>query len=93
MVVVVVAAIVFAVFRARSYWGLAGLVPFGITALVALLGSGESGPLTRRRTFWVGMAGTLVLPFLVAISLNYAMWGYFMSRPSVDGRIVEARQI
>ena len=37
--------------------------------------------------------GTLLLPFLVSILINHQMWGYFVSRPSVDPRIVQARRI
>ena len=68
--------------------GLVSLVPFTITALVTRFGWGPS-------RYWlpllVGSLGTLLLPFLVAIWLNHEMWGYFVYRPAVDGRIVSAR--
>ncbi len=90
MVAVVLAAILLAVFRARSLMGLVTLLPFGITALIARSGS---SPSVRRRALWVGAVGTLLLPFLAAIWINHEMWGYYVSRPAVDRRIVEARQI
>ena len=42
---------------------------------------------------WAGAAGTLLLPFLAAIWLNHEMWGYYVSRPDLDRRIVEARRV
>ncbi len=90
MVAVVLAAILLAVIRVRSFMGLVAFLPFGITALIARLGS---SPSVYRRALWVGVVGTVLLPFLVAIWINHEMWGYYVSRPAVDRRIVEARQI
>jgi hypothetical protein len=84
------AAILLAVFRLGSFAGLAALLPFGITAIVARL---SGGPSAYRPALWVGAAGTLLLPFLAAIWINHQMWGYFVSRPAVDRRIVNAHQI
>ena len=33
------------------------------------------------------------LPFLAAIWINHQMWGYYVARPALDRRIVEARQV
>jgi hypothetical protein len=90
LLTVALVAILLAVFRAGSFMGLLALLPFGITALIARLGS---SPSARRRALWAGAAGTLLLPFLAAIWLNHGMWGYYVSRPDVDRRIVEARQV
>jgi hypothetical protein len=83
-------AILLAVFRLGSLAGLFALLPFGITAIIARL---SGGPSAYRQALWVGAAGTLLLPFLAAIWINHQMWGYFLSRPAVDRRIVNARQI
>ncbi|MDR3622449.1 MAG: hypothetical protein P4L85_24070 [Paludisphaera borealis] len=90
MVAVVLAAILLAVFRAGSLMGLAALFPFAITAIIA--GSGSS-PSVRRWALSVGAVGVLLVPFLVAIWINHEMWGYYVSRPDVDRRIVNARRI
>jgi hypothetical protein len=84
------AAILLAVFRLGSFAGLVALVPLGITALIARL---SAGPSASRQALWVGAAGTLLLPFLAAIWINQQLWGFFVSRPAVDRRIVNARQI
>ena len=47
----------------------------------------------HRQALWVGAVGTLLLPFLAAICVNHEVWGYYLSRPALDRRIVEARQI
>jgi hypothetical protein len=83
-------AILLAVFRLGSFAGLFALLPFGITAIIARL---SGGPSAYRQALWVGAAGTLLLPFLAAIWINDQMWGYFVSRPAVDRRIVNAHQI
>jgi hypothetical protein len=90
MAAVVVAAIMLAVFRFGSFTGLVALVPMGVTAIIARFGSSRA---EKRLAFWLGAAGTLALPFVVAIWMNYAIWGYYLARPAVDPRIVEARQI
>ena len=90
MGIVASSAILLAVFRLGSFAGLVALLPLAITAIVARLGGGPSG---YRQALWVGAAGTLLLPFLAAIWLNYLMWGYFVTRPPVDRRIVNSRQI
>lgn len=90
MMVVLVVAILLAVFRAGSYMGLAGLVPFGITAVLARPASDLP---EYRRALAVGAAGTLLLPFLIAIWINEGLWGYYVSRPALDRRIVEAGRI
>src|SRR5262245_52759025 len=87
---VALAAILLAVFRLGSFAGLVALLPFGITALIARL---SAGPSAYRQALGVGAAGTLLLPFLAAIWINHQMWGYLVSRPSVDRRIVNTRQI
>jgi hypothetical protein len=84
------AAILLAVFRLGSLAGLFALLPFGITAIIARL---SGGPSAYRQALRVGAAGTLLLPFLAAIWINHQMWGYFLSRPAVDRRIVNAHQI
>jgi hypothetical protein len=89
MFAVVMAAVLLAVLRASSIT-LVALIPFGITALVARLGS---SPPAFRRALCAGAVGTLLLPSLAAIWINHEMWGYYVSRPAVDRRIVEARQI
>ena len=89
MVAVVLAAILLAVFRV-SPGSLVALVPFGITALIA---RSRSSPSARRKALCVGAIGTLLLPFFAAICFNHSMWGYYVNRPGVDRRIVEARQV
>ncbi len=84
------AAILVAVFRFHSYMGLFALVPFGIAVLIAQSGLSLS---LRRRALRVGAVGTLLLPFLAAIWINHELWGYYVSRPAVDRRIVEAGQV
>ena len=90
MATVSLAAILLAVFRFGSFRGLVALLPLGVTALISLLGSSQS---ERRYALGLGAAGTLVLPFLAAIWINHQMWGYYVARPALDRRIVEARQI
>ena len=90
LLTVAVVAILLAVFRAGSFMGLLALVPFGITLRTAQSGAPA---LARRHALWAGAAGTLLLPFLVAVWLNHGLWGYYISRPDVDRRIVEARKI
>jgi hypothetical protein len=90
MMVVLVVAILLAVYRAGSFLGLAALLPFGITATIARR---ESGPSGYRRALAVGAAGTLLIPFLMAIWINGGLWGYYVSRPALDRRIVEASRI
>lgn len=90
MAAVVFVAIFLAIFRAYSFMGFVAILPLGITSLIAR--SGPS-PSARRRAIWVGALGTLLLPFLAAIWINREMWGYYVSRPAVDRRIVETRQI
>ena len=90
MVYVAVAAALLGVFRLGSFAGLVALLPFGITAFVARWESSKS---RYRPVLCAGVIGTLLLPFLVAVWINQQMWGYFVSRPAVDRRIVEARQI
>jgi hypothetical protein len=67
MFAVVFVAILLTVFRAFSLMGVIVLIPFAIAAFIAPLGS---SPLVRRRLLWVGVAGTLLLPFLFAILIN-----------------------
>jgi hypothetical protein len=90
MVVVIVAAVIVTLYRAGSFWGLAILVPFGMTAAFSLL---ERGPWRRRRTLGAAVVGTLIVPFLLAIGGNWIAWGYPLSRPGVDRRIVEALRV
>jgi hypothetical protein len=90
MVAIVVLAILFALFRAFSFVGVVALVPFGIAAVVAW---SASNPPAHRRALAIGVIGTLLLPFLAAIWINHEMWGYYMRRPSVERRIVEATDI
>ena len=90
MVYVAVAAALLGVFRLGSFAGLIALLPFGITALGARWESSQS---RYRPALCAGVIGTLLLPFLVAIWINREMWGYLVSRPAVDRRIVEARRI
>ena len=90
MVVVASAAIVMAVFRVWRDLIRVELLPFGITALMAGMGW---NPSARRQALCVGAVGTLVLPFLAAAWSNHDQWGYYWSRPAVDRRIVQARQI
>jgi hypothetical protein len=90
MAAVVVAALLLAVFRFGSFFGLVALVPLGITSLVARLGSSRA---VRWLAFSLGATGTLVLPFLAAIWANNEEWGYYVARPVVDWRIVEVRQV
>ena len=66
------------------------LLPLGATALISRRGSSQS---VRRRALLVGVTGSLVLLFLAAIGLSHVVWGYFLSRPAVDRRIVEASKI
>ena len=90
MLAVMAAAVLVAVFRAYSLWGIFALLPFTITALIARFGSSGHA---RRQALAVGAIGTLSFPFLSAIVVNRQLWGYFVSRPSLDQRIVQAVQI
>ena len=90
MATVSLAAILLAVFRFGPFGGLVALLPLGVTAITSRLGSSQS---ERRCTLGLGVAGTLVLPFLTAIWINYQMWGYTVTRPGLDRRIALARQI
>lgn len=90
MIAVVAVAVGLSVYRAFWFWGFVALAPFGLSAL--------DSPLERNRSVrgWVllvGVLGTLVLPFLVAIAINHDLWGYYLSKPPVDRKIVEARSI
>ena len=90
MIAVVAVAVGLSVYRAFWFWGFVALTPFGIAAL--------DSPPARNRSVrgWVlvvGVLGTLVMPFLVAIAINHDLWGYYISRPPVDRRIIEARSI
>jgi hypothetical protein len=90
MATVSLAAILLAVFRFGSFRGLVALLPLGVTALISRLGSSQS---ERRYALGLGVAGTLLLPFLAAIWINHLMWGYYVTRPGLDRRIALARQI
>lgn len=90
MAAVILVAILLAVFRAGSFMGLAALSPFVLTVITARSKSSRSA---QRRPFWIGVFGTLLLPFVAAVWINHEMWGYFVSRPDVDRRIVDARRI
>lgn len=83
MIVILVVALVLAVFRLGSWAGLGAIVPFGFTAMLARIGSGP-GRADYRPTLLIAAAGTLVIPFLVAIAINRATWGYFLERPGLD---------
>jgi hypothetical protein len=90
MIAIVVVAAVLAVFRSFSYGGLVCLTPFCGTWLTSRFGK---TPSERRIALVAGAIGTLLLPALAAFGLNYIIWGYFVRRPAVDRRIVEAQSI
>ncbi len=92
MILILVVALVLAVFRLGSWAGLGTLVPFGFTAILARIRSGPGRP-DYRPTLLIAVAGTLLIPFLVAIAINYAIWGYFLDRPRLDHRIAEAVRV
>jgi hypothetical protein len=90
MLAIIATAILLAIFRAFGFNGLLALTPFGISALLALFPSSAS---TRRTALAVGALGALLLPLLAAIWLNYTLWGFFIKRPALDRRIVDAKRI
>lgn len=92
MTLILAVALVLAAFRLWSWAGLGALVPFGFTAILARIGSGPGRP-DYRPTLGIAAAGTLLIPFVIAIAINYAIWGYFLDRPGLDRRIVEAVRV
>lgn len=56
MIVILVVALVLAVFRLGSWDGLGAIVPFGFTAMLARIGSGpgRDGRITVRRSWSAG---------------------------------------
>jgi hypothetical protein len=88
---VALASLVIAPCRSLGVVGLAASAPFLVTGLVARVGS--SSRRCRRWLLGTAVVGTLILPFLAAITVNHAIWGYFVARPSVDSRIVGAQKV
>ena len=69
----------------------------GLTYLVAMA-AGHLATRKRRRMHPANIllaviGGTLVLAFLVAIVVSKQLWGYYLYRPSLDGRIVNVRKV
>jgi hypothetical protein len=91
MAIVLLAAVVLAEWRALGVAGLIASAPFLLAVFVARVGS--SSPRALRWTLASAFGGSLLLPFLAAITVNHAIWGYFVARPSVDSRIVRAQKV
>ena len=90
MVAVALVAIVLAVFRACAQPPAAGARDVRDCGLDGPIGINS---VRAWRVLLVAPVGTLLLPFLAAIWFNHERWGYYFSRPPLDQRIVEARQI
>jgi hypothetical protein len=70
-----------------------GLIPAALLVIVVVLSMPHrDGRPPMFATFGL-ICGVLIVPFLLSALLSKAMWGYYLSPPPLDRRIVEARLV
>ena len=70
-----------------------GLIPAALLVILVVSSmSRRDGRLPMLATFGL-ICGVLFVPFLLSVLLSRAMWGYYLSPPPVDRRILEARLV
>jgi hypothetical protein len=73
--------------------GMIALIPAVLLVVVVVLSMyRRAGQFSMLATFGL-ICGVLFVPFFVSVLFSKAMWGYYLSPPPVDRRILEARVV
>ena len=80
-------------YHSNPRFGFSAVIPSAGALAVGILATMLAGRRLRPSALLVAMAGSMLLPFVGAMLLSKANWGYYLNRPPVARRIAKARRI